>query len=360
MAREDRPATPALAASDAAVDALLRDPGSHAFFQALRLLRLRMADTQALRDAVRVRPALSLAFPDSDVADITQDEDGRYRIEANFFGLYGVTSPLPTYYTEDLIDESQQGNTVTRDFLDILHAALYPVLFAAWEKYRIALAVIEHRDPHRLQQLRALVGLAGPGARGELDATAMLPYAGNLSWRPRSALGLQGLLSGMLDGVAVQVKPCVTDTVIIPPDARGCLGVQAVSLGEDALIGQQMQDRAGNLAILVGPLSAEAYHALLPGTPGHDRLTGAIALYLETPLRCQLGLILAGEAREAAGMGGGWQQLGFDTWLGAPTPEPDHHEPPVWFSLALGAHRDPGAPLPSAFRFPSSSRSVQS
>lgn len=348
MASEDRTAAPAVATPPAAMDPLLDDAASHAFFQALRLLRLRMPDAQTLRENVRVRPALSLAFPQTDVASIGRDEDGRYRIEANFFGLYGVTSPLPTYYTEDLIEEGQQGSTVTRDFLDILHAALYPVLFAAWEKYRIALAVIEHRDPHRLQQLQSLIGLAGAGARGELDPAPLLPYAGNLSWRPRSALGLQGLLRGLLRGADVQVEPCVVDTVSIPPDARGCLGVQAVSLGEDALIGEQMRDRAGNVSILVGPLSADDFHDLLPGTAGHERLAQAVALYLETPLRCALGLILAGQAREPAGVGDGWQQLGFDTWLGESAPAAAVQEPPVWF------------PLVSPLRFSTCSRSAQS
>ena len=82
-----------------------------------------------------------LVFMDNETYEqIELDADGRYRIEANFFGLYGVTSPLPTFYTEDLIDEMRQGHSAGRDFVDILHAALYPLLFRAWEKHRIWMA----------------------------------------------------------------------------------------------------------------------------------------------------------------------------------------------------------------------------
>src|SRR5690606_16110792 len=111
---------------------------------------------------VRVRPALKLSFPENDIDAIALDED-KIRITANFFGLYGVTSPLPTFYTEDLIDEQLAGGTNARDFLDILHATLYPMLFRAWEKNRIWLAVSERRDTDRLNQLMALIGLQQPG-----------------------------------------------------------------------------------------------------------------------------------------------------------------------------------------------------
>jgi len=37
------------------------------------------------------------------------ERDGhRFLITATFLGLYGVSSPLPTFYTEDLMDEASQ------------------------------------------------------------------------------------------------------------------------------------------------------------------------------------------------------------------------------------------------------------
>lgn len=314
MARPHRP--PSSDMTTRRPDPLVDDASGYAFFQALRLLRLRFDDDQALRDGIRVRPALSLAFPETDIDHIERDEAGRYRIEANFFGLYGVTSPLPTFYTEDLIDQAMLGNSAVRDFLDVIHAALYPLLFQAWEKYRIWLAVVERNDTHRLQQLAALVGLAGGDAQRTQDARDLLPFAGNLGYFPRSALGLEGLVGGLLGGVPVAVESCVLDTVIIPDVSRNVLGVQGTTLGEDALVGEQMADRAGSLAITIGPLSAKQFHELLPGAEPHRRLVRAIALYLDTPLRCELALQMAPQERQGASLGLGWQQLGYDTWTG--------------------------------------------
>lgn len=312
MARQDRPLSPAVAVSR--TDPLLEEGHRYAFFQALRLLRLRNPDEAVFNRDVRVRPAVSLSFPDHDIETIERDEAGKYRITANFFGLYGVTSPLPTFYTEDLIDQYLQGNSTSRDFLDIIHAALYPLLFRAWEKNRLWLAVAERRDASRLDQLLALVGLSGKRGTRWQAARALLPHAGNFNQFPRSALGLQSLVSGLLDNLPVEVEPCVTETVSIPEPAQCLLGEQACRLGEDTLLGSRIDERAGALRVHVGPVSAERLAGLLPGTERYTELVNAIALYLKTPLRCELALNVAPQ-RPGASLGEGWHTLGLNTWL---------------------------------------------
>ena len=102
---------------------LLRQPQRYAFSQAVHLLR-RWANPQNdqeleafLRGSLRFRPALSLAFAVSDVADLELDLPLRpaasntdptvqpfdkARMTATFLGLYGASSPLPKFYTERL------------------------------------------------------------------------------------------------------------------------------------------------------------------------------------------------------------------------------------------------------------------
>lgn len=337
MAGEDRTVPPALSSSGRTLADLLANPAAYSFFQALRLLRLSVPDAQALRSSVRVRPALSLAFPQSDLNRV-ELQDGHYQLEANFFGLYGVTSPLPTFYTEDLIDEAGLGGSASRDFLDILHGALYPLLFEAWEKYRLWLAVVEHQDTHRLEQLLALVGAMGVDAEAPFDPTLLISHAGNLSQTPASALGLQGLISGLLEGAPVQVEPCVVAEIEIPPEARACLGLGACTLGEDALIGERMRDRAGNARIIIGPLDAERYQSMLPGHPGHTLVSRVVERTLQTPLRLELHLLLEPGAGSPACLGMGWARLGHDTWLGGATDDAAKRAD-ARFPLPVGAMR---------------------
>lgn len=321
MARQGGPGTVAMTTVLQGVGdtgtGLSLEADSYAFFQLLRLLRRMQGDEAAFHAGVRVRPTLSLAFPETDVQSARRDEDGQWQVEANFFGLYGVTSPLPTFYTEDLIDEAMQGQSSMRDFLDILHAALYPLLYRAWEKYRLWLQIDEQGDMARLDQLFALVGLQARPQQAPM-ARALLPYAGLFGQRPRSALGLESLLGQLLKGAPVRVEPCAERAVAIPHVAQCRLGAQAHVLGECAVLGQRVRDRAGNLLIVVGPVTADAFMDLLPGAAGFERIRQTLAHYLEAPLRCMLHLLIVPGQRRAATLGQGWSRLGEQTWLGGP------------------------------------------
>src|SRR3546814_7786829 len=116
MAREDRPLPPPVAE----IEPLLAEGHRYAFFQALRLLRLHLGE-ETFAQSVRVRPTLSLSFPENDINSIVREND-ILRITANFFGLYGVTSPLPTFYTEDLIRSEEHTSE-----LQSLMRTSYPV-----------------------------------------------------------------------------------------------------------------------------------------------------------------------------------------------------------------------------------------
>jgi len=310
MASEDRAPTPVV------IDPLLDDGGEFGFFQALRLLRLRFPSEKHFVDNVRVRPRLGLGFPLRDIEGIEQDDDGRYRIEANFFGLYGVTSPLPTFYTEDLIDEQLLGHSAGRDFLDILHASLYPLLFRAWEKHRIWIDITERRDVKSLRQLQALIGIADARPEQRDQSTDLLRYAGLFNQYPRSALGLQQLVKAVLSDVTVEVVPCVETRLRIDRTARTYLGMQCGVLGENSLLGREVMDRSGTLDIRLTALSTERFHGLLPGQALYQKLERLVGLYLQTPLRSRLVMRLAADKQQCASLGGGWLRLGLDTWLG--------------------------------------------
>lgn len=294
---------------------ILKSANRHAFFEVMRSLRQAGLSDAALREKVRVRPHLSLAFPDTDLQSISLDKEGIYRIEANFFGLYGVASPLPTFYTEDLIQESMQGDSAMRDFIDILHTVLYPLLYKSWEKYKIWLSVIEHKDELRLQQLFALIGLRDR-ADWQTEASQLLPYAGNLSVVPRSAIGLEALLQGVLSHEKISVNTCIEQTVLIPKEAKTYLGLQAHQLGEETLLGEQVKDGLGKIEIEIWGLDAPTFNRLLLGSEHYTLIQRLLAWYSPKTLCCELLLWLEPKQRQAITLHQSWCQLGLNTWLG--------------------------------------------
>jgi type VI secretion system protein ImpH len=308
-------------------DTLLKDAQSYSFFQAVRLLQGVLRHERgsghagpARWDRLRIRPKLSLAFPETDLDAIEElPDDQGYRVTANFFGLYGVSSPLPTFYTEDLLEERRSDKRAVRAFLDILHYSLYPLFFGAWAKNRQFLSVFEEGDTVHLDRLFALIGLSEQKARDRLPhAYHLLRYAGLFTQFPRSGLGLETLLADALEGPPVSVQACLPKTMDIPKDQRCWLGGRAGDgrLGENTWLGQCMEDRMNHFLISIGPLSEEQYHQLLPGQTQYGWVKFLLRFYLVGCLGATLELRLAAGAVQPAALGQvQWGRLGLDAWI---------------------------------------------
>ena len=298
-------------------DDLLNRGHQFSFFQAMRLVGL-MAENAVEGTSpskVRVRPELSLAFPAADLARIEQIDDG-YRLTATFLGLYGQASPLPTFYTEDLLEESAADLSASRDFIDIANHRLFALLYQCLTKYQLFFQVAQEEQEAYLERLFCLIGLGEESFRRDLpDPRSLLRYAGLLAAYPRSAVGLATFLGETL-GVPVQVIQCLQRQVPVPADQRLQLGMSGCSLGVDAVLGDEITDRAGKFRIQLGPLDRESFAAYLPGTPGRRRLDALVGLYVVQPLAWDLELLHVAEELPATVLGceiGG--RLGWDSWL---------------------------------------------
>ena len=317
--------------SPALTQALLAESGRFAFFQAVRLLR-RSGDDVDASPHLRIKPKLSLGFPDTDIDRIRALPDGGHEIVANFFGLYGVASPLPTFYTEDLFEEAREGRHATRDFLDIVHQSLYGLLIDSWSKYRLPLRVIERADTTLLNHLYAFVGLEDAALRRRLPGSELLlRYAGLFQQQTRSALGLRTMLADAFAPAEVDVLPCLPRVAAIPADQRLRLGEQAHRLGEESYLGSAIDDGENNLVVCLADLPEDVFHSLLPGSDGNQKLQFLISFYLIDPLGVVIELHPKKDEVLPARLGGAdWSRLGLDTWL---APAADSTLVPVQFDI---------------------------
>lgn len=297
---------------------LLHQGHEFSYFQAMRLLSALTGACGA--DAplkLRIRSQLSLAFPCADVASIEKNAGG-YQMTVTFLGLYGPASPLPTFYTEQLLDEALSDLSTTRDFLDVVNQRIYELLYQGLGKYRL-LPQGEEQQRY-LELLLGLIGMAEPAQRGDTDkGRALVWHAGLLGMRARSALGLATLLKSVLQ-VPVKVVQCVERQVPIPTHQRMRIGLPGARLGE-AVVGEEVRDRNGKFRVQVGPLDLPMYLSYLPCTANRCSLDGLIRSYLKAPLVWDVELVLAAGEAPAASLGflpGG--RLGCDSWL-APDPK---------------------------------------
>lgn len=296
---------------------LLARGDRYSFFQAYRLLRLlAKREGVAEQDAIRVRPRLGLGFPQTDLQGIEEHGHQRYRVTANFLGLYGVDSPLPTFYTEDLLNEQADGYGVNREFLDVFAQSIYPMFFEAWLKSRPALRVIEYGDTRMLEILYAFVGIEQPHSKFAQPGVGSLLYCGALyNQQTRTAEGLKAVLKASLPNARVEVCQLQVTWVAIASEQRFRLGLQACTLGDNAHLGDRCRTLDG-ISIELTDLSIQSYRELLPGQTGHERFRFLVDYYLIEPLPVRVELRLkAGEAAPARVFGIEWSSLGTDTWL---------------------------------------------
>jgi len=287
----------------------------------LRRLQARSNTTGALADDhIRVRPALNLAFPAADIAKIENvqyEEQDRYNITATFFGLYGSSSPLPTFYTEDLINEAGQDESVSRDFLDIIHHRLYSLLFQAWLKYRLFFQVAEEHSDAHIERLFCLLGLGDPDQRRKIpDVHGLLRYIGLFTQFPHSATGLITILRDALEDVPVQLASCIHRMAKIPESQRMKMGISGSALGVDTYVGEEIEDRMGKFRIQIGPLNQADFLRFTPGNPGYVKLTTLTELYITEPFEYEVELILAANQAKTVSLGDPVRSvLGVTTWV---------------------------------------------
>ena len=304
------------------------------FFQAVRLLRLLGERDDANGDgapALRMRPELSLDYPPFDIAAIDRREPGNaYEITTTFMGLYGTASPLPAFYTEELLDQEQEEEAAPRGFLDIIHFHVFPLLYEAWSKYRFGLQAVEQDDARYWDYLFSLIGLNEPELRAEVpEPYRVLRYLGILSQQQRSLLGLKTILADYLVGLPVEIESCTPRKVAIPVEQRARLAKQAPALGDNCALGERVEDRTGKMRVRVGPMPAEEYGRFFLKPARMRFIRFLVRYYLVQPLECDLVLMVQPESIESTTLGGNdwskmlgvteWASLGQDTWLVAGT-----------------------------------------
>jgi len=297
------------------------------FTQVMRLLEQAFPDAAAPGDVptlsdppIHLRPSVDLVFPATDVKGVRPALDRPERVEVilSFMGLYGIDSPLPYYFYEDLAHETRKIKP-HRDFLDIFNHRNYAFFYRAWKKYRPQLHYERGGTDRHSQRFVALAGLGTPGAAEAqgLSPMRLAAQAGTLGARVRNADGLEALLSAFLGGMEVEVVENVPRWVEIP--ARSGLGDGGLELGSNATIGEAVYDRSSKFRIRLGPMGLDAYKNLLPGEAGATLLKRLVRLYAPDHLDYDVELQIPSDELPDTELGERGSQLGYTTSLGSPS-----------------------------------------
>lgn len=303
------------------------------FFQAVYLISKAQADSAPVGDKgpvrlepVRFRANASLGFPSSDIDSLTQvPPRGDSQLPpllctVNFLGLYGPASPLPTFYTEDVLGRTDDENT-SRHFMDIFHHRLVSFVYRSWTKYHYHAQFTPGKIDPFSEQLLALVGMysGGKAILGDLEWRKLIPLIGLLGMRARSAATVAHIVSYYFDGVPAQVEEFVARRVAIDAGQHARLGVSQCVLGQEAFLGSSVPDIGTKFCLHLGPVDFAAYKNLLPGRRGYTELRALMQVALVDRLDYDISIkvdvrdvpVLNLDKKSAGA-------LGWTSWLGKP------------------------------------------
>ena len=223
---------------------------------------------------------------------------------------------MPGYYSEELLDDEWEERDASRGFLDVIHQHLYPMLYQAWAKYRFSHNAIEANDERYCEIIYSILGLPEEFREfGDLSGQ-FIKYAGIISQRPKTQLGLNTILSDYMGDIDVTIEPCVSRNVDIVEHQRCKIAQDNNVLGSNSVIGQQIADRSGKYNIYIGPLAAEQFQELLSNKKHINFIQTISRLFLVQPLQCDIVLQLEKNAVKPISLGEpGYSSLGQSTWL---------------------------------------------
>ncbi len=313
---------------------LFARPWAYSFVQVTRILRYYFANSERhstfIEKHIVIRPHLSLSFPAHDVVSLKcldknghivpeppEDEPPVFVLTVNMLGLYGTSSPLPTFYTEDLLAEEREDLRGMRDFLTVFNTRFYDLfLHAGWFRFTPIRTIFEQKDYSLGEKALALGGLPfSCRDKYPFSIENKFPLIGLFSLFPRSAKALQSYLRASL-GCSCYITECVAGTEPVPRDQRCMLGNENCTLGEDSMLGSFLKNRSGRIKLTLENLTeSQLLHYSSP--EGRGQLFRHINFYCTEPLNVDLEMSLDKKKLHGACLYGKKRQEG-DTGISQP------------------------------------------
>lgn len=200
MARESQPARTGLTL------ALNKDIWRANFYRFCQLLEQENPDAPKLGatshpgdDPVRFRPWPGMGFPVSTLKVVETDEDHPTlppTVRTTFLGMYGVDSPLPTSWLDD-IAQRREGHEAVTSFLDIFSHRITTQYYRIWRKYAYPATFEAGGRDATSQCLLGLVGLGIPGTSEQVatPVSRFLALLGTMRLPTRNAEGIRAVVS---------------------------------------------------------------------------------------------------------------------------------------------------------------------
>ncbi|MDF3934175.1 type VI secretion system baseplate subunit TssG [Pseudomonas citronellolis] len=270
-------------------------------------------------DAVRFRPHPGMGFPAGEFKAIEFDEEHPQRpatVRTRLLGLYGVDSPLPTAYLDD-IAQRREGHEALEAFLDIFNHRVFTQFYRIWRKYSYPATFEAGGADATSQCLLGLIGLGIPGTARHV-ATPVSRFLALLSVMrlpTRNAEGIGALVKLLAPNTQARVIPHWPRKVVLAQPA-GLSRERPVNLSQGQPLGAVGTDANSEVRLeLLTEDLAEA-RGWLPDGQLYSDLLVLLRVYLGWRCTARLQLTLPVKCLPLPVLGGAPVRLGLTGVLG--------------------------------------------
>ncbi|MCX6151855.1 MAG: type VI secretion system baseplate subunit TssG [Ignavibacteriales bacterium] len=272
---------------------------------------------------IRFRSYENYEYPPRDIKSISYKE-GEIQFILNFLGLYGINSPLPRCYHEQVSMQLRtlgEGNVPLQSFFDLFNNRFYWLYYQSWKKYRFYLHLDGKPNNKITERLFAFIGREEhSGSKTSiLPDFTLLKFSGILSQRVRNKSGLKILLAKLFPEFRMKIKEFVPHWVELSEIPT--LGNNDYKLGSNSYIGKTVVDYMSRISIQIGEISFQDYLQFLPGTENANKLYELLKLYLNDGLEFNIEFIVKSDSISSVDWNDDRLRLGSTMWLGKPDKE---------------------------------------
>ncbi|RXJ98329.1 type VI secretion system baseplate subunit TssG [Arcobacter sp. CECT 8986] len=269
---------------------------------------------------IRFKANPSLSFQKSEIAKVEfiKEKDLKVEITLNFLSIFGSASPMPSHYSEMVLD-SLDSDKVLYDFLNLFNHHLQKFVYPIWQNHRYYIQYQNDLSDRFSKYIFSFLGLYSNRIENNssLNLKKLLPYLGILCMKHKSAGTLKSILRHYLDHQNLEIIQCVKDKYDIPTWQHCKLGEKNSSLNSSFLIGESVESRNAKFQILLKDV--KNYQLVEYSILGKKmkELKELISFSLNEPLKHEICFEIKKEEKSCLNLENNKNQfLGINTWIG--------------------------------------------
>jgi type VI secretion system protein ImpH len=207
-------------------------------------------------------------------------------------GLYGVDSPLPTAFLDD-IAQRREGHEALEAFLDIFNHRIFTQFYRIWRKYSYPATFAAGGKDATSQCLLGLVGLGIPGTARQIGTpiSRFLALLSVMRLPTRNAEGITALVKLLAPETRTQVTPHWPQKVLLAQPAS-LSAKHPVRLSQGTPLGCVGYDANSQLHLALFTEDRDEARGWLPGGQLYNDLLVLLRVYLGWRCTAKLQLSL--------------------------------------------------------------------